>query len=319
MAPSTRCIWLVRSLLGDDIHNPRYIETVATVGYRFVGKVEVFEDTTTAPEAIKEPNGLSGVEKSVGNQKRPWSWVLTGGVALAVCLAATIWFLRRPLPPPRITGYTQITHDGHKKTLVGTDGTRLYFNQMSGPFLPESIAQVAISGGGIAQVPVASQNPSVLDVSPDSSGEGIAGNGISLPNPYLLDVSPDGSRFILGGPNSSAWNVRILGGSARRLPDTVCAAFSPDGDSVAYGTMRDVNFPHARRRPAAGAERWGGCPQTSLDRRRRMLHRLVTWRRRNPVHRRGQDLGSVVERIGASRGDSRLARLVGSVLWPMDP
>jgi DNA-binding winged helix-turn-helix (wHTH) protein/Tol biopolymer transport system component len=239
----TRCIWLVRSLLGDDIHNPRYIETVATVGYRFVGKVEVFEDAATAPEAMKEPNGLSGVEMSVGNQKRLWSWVLAGGVALAVCLAATIWFLRRPLAPPRITGYTQITHDGHKKTLVGTDGTRLYFNQMSGPFLPESIAQVGISGGGIAQVPVALQNPYLLDVSPDSSGEGIAGNGVSLPNPYLLDVSPDGSRFILGGPNSSAWNVRILGGSARRLPDTVCAAFSPDGDSVAYGTMRDVNVP----------------------------------------------------------------------------
>jgi DNA-binding winged helix-turn-helix (wHTH) protein len=28
----TRCIWLLRRVLGDDIHNPRYIETVATVG-----------------------------------------------------------------------------------------------------------------------------------------------------------------------------------------------------------------------------------------------------------------------------------------------
>jgi eukaryotic-like serine/threonine-protein kinase len=32
----TRCIWLLRSRLGDDIHEPRYIATVATVGYRFV-------------------------------------------------------------------------------------------------------------------------------------------------------------------------------------------------------------------------------------------------------------------------------------------
>ena len=39
----TRCIWLLRSLLGDDIHNPRYIETVATVGYRFICPVEVLE------------------------------------------------------------------------------------------------------------------------------------------------------------------------------------------------------------------------------------------------------------------------------------
>ena len=39
----TRCIWLLRRLLEDDIHEPRYIETVATVGYRFVCPVEVSE------------------------------------------------------------------------------------------------------------------------------------------------------------------------------------------------------------------------------------------------------------------------------------
>ncbi len=59
----TRCIWLLRRLLGDDIHNPRYIETVATVGYRFVGKVEVSEDAAAEPEATREPNGLSGGRK----------------------------------------------------------------------------------------------------------------------------------------------------------------------------------------------------------------------------------------------------------------
>src|ERR1700677_2520360 len=41
----TRCIWLLRRLLEDDINNPRYIATVATVGYRFVCPVEVSEDT----------------------------------------------------------------------------------------------------------------------------------------------------------------------------------------------------------------------------------------------------------------------------------
>src|ERR1700690_3487006 len=36
----TRCIWLLRNVLGDDIRSPRYIETVPTVGYRFVATVE---------------------------------------------------------------------------------------------------------------------------------------------------------------------------------------------------------------------------------------------------------------------------------------
>src|SRR5580692_8233706 len=40
----TRCIWLLRSVLGDDIRNPRYIETVATVGYRWMCKLEVLEE-----------------------------------------------------------------------------------------------------------------------------------------------------------------------------------------------------------------------------------------------------------------------------------
>ena len=37
----TRSIALLRRLLGDHTRNPRYIETVATVGYRFLSKVEI--------------------------------------------------------------------------------------------------------------------------------------------------------------------------------------------------------------------------------------------------------------------------------------
>ncbi len=56
----TRCIWLVRRLLGDDIHNPRYIETVATVGYRFVCPVEVAEDAHDVLEPAGSVNTSDG-------------------------------------------------------------------------------------------------------------------------------------------------------------------------------------------------------------------------------------------------------------------
>jgi DNA-binding winged helix-turn-helix (wHTH) protein/tetratricopeptide (TPR) repeat protein len=59
----TRCIWLLRSLLGDDIRDPRYIATVATVGYRFVCKVEVTEDDSGTLEAAGEPNGFDGNDR----------------------------------------------------------------------------------------------------------------------------------------------------------------------------------------------------------------------------------------------------------------
>src|ERR1700740_1896285 len=55
----TRCIWLLRRQLGDDINEPRFIETVATVGYRFVCNVEVSEDRSGDLQATGKANGLS--------------------------------------------------------------------------------------------------------------------------------------------------------------------------------------------------------------------------------------------------------------------
>jgi TolB-like protein/DNA-binding winged helix-turn-helix (wHTH) protein/Flp pilus assembly protein TadD len=62
----TRCISLLRSLLGDDIRQPRYIATVATVGYRFVCKVEVSEDDSGNLEATGKPNDFAGPPKNPG-------------------------------------------------------------------------------------------------------------------------------------------------------------------------------------------------------------------------------------------------------------
>src|ERR1700691_4675830 len=57
----TRCVWLLRNLLGDDIRQPRYIATVATVGYRFVCKVEVSQDASGTLEVDGEPDRLQPV------------------------------------------------------------------------------------------------------------------------------------------------------------------------------------------------------------------------------------------------------------------
>lgn len=86
---------------------------------------------------------------------------------------------------------------------------------------PKSLAQVAVAGGEIAQVPVA------------------------LPGIFLLmDVSPDGSNLLVStldesGSDNSLFSVRTLGGgAARRLGYGEGAAYSPDGNSIVYSNTK---------------------------------------------------------------------------------
>ena len=244
--------------LSDDPSNPLLIDVVSTSGYRFISSEE---------------------------ERRPVvGWALVCGGVLALFLAAAIWYMNRPLSPPKVTGYTQITHDGRQKTLVGTDGSRLYFNRMSGPTTFESVAQIAISGGGTAPISVA------------------------LPNPFLVDVSPNGSSFLIGA-DTGIWNVPILGGQARHLSDADDASFSPDGNSVAFspkdGAIYVVGSDGTGTHKLAHAgDTVSGTAWSSVS--------DIAWSPDGDALRyhEGPDLGDVVERIGASRGDARLAQLL---------
>ncbi len=79
----TRSIALLRRLLGDDTHVPRFIETVATVGYRFVCPVEVREDANgglgnSNGDSLKSPpegvSGLALVDPVAANPAAPRKW-----------------------------------------------------------------------------------------------------------------------------------------------------------------------------------------------------------------------------------------------------
>jgi eukaryotic-like serine/threonine-protein kinase len=174
-------------------------------------------DLAFALEALSDSGSAPAVAGGASGQRlrgRVLVWPVGVAAILTLAAAYLVMASRKSVPALRVSQYTQITHDGDAKLLKGTDGSRLYFDQDQ----PQPIGQVAISGGEIAPVPVA------------------------VPDPRLVDVSPDGSTFLVasftGGLKKAypLWSVRILGGSARHLADVVDAAWSPNGDTVAYST-----------------------------------------------------------------------------------
>jgi eukaryotic-like serine/threonine-protein kinase len=143
--------------------------------------------------------------------------VLSAAVLIAAGILA--WVFRPTLPPPRITGSTQITHDGRQKAFNGqvvptvlTDGARLYIQEnIGGRF---AIAQVSAAGGETIPISTPFANVALDNISPDKS-ELLIGTftGIEVEQPL--------------------WALPVLGGSPRRLGDIK----AQDGTWMANGDL----------------------------------------------------------------------------------
>ncbi len=144
-----------------------------------------------------------------------------------ICAAVILHFWMQPAAAPKVANYIQLTHDGQQKSLVGTDGARLYLDLgggRAGSFASHGIAEMSVSGG----------EPRKLSLAPS-------------PNMVPVDLSADGSELLVvdgqgAPPKGPLWSLPILGGSPRRLADAVgeSAAWSPDGKSLVYTSLGDV-------------------------------------------------------------------------------
>src|SRR5580692_7289986 len=89
--------------------------------------------------------------------RRSYAKITAFSIVVLIALAAVAWLFRPVAPPPRIAGFTQLTHDGWQKNFFGqttptvlTDGPRLFIQEtVNGRFV---IAQVSAAGGDTKQI-----------------------------------------------------------------------------------------------------------------------------------------------------------------------
>src|SRR6266851_6617183 len=167
------------------------------------GKLTAATPAAVAPVRSKKPVAI---------------WAAVGAAVLVLGLVA-FRFLA-PLPPPRVTGSTQITHGGGAGCCAVTDGSRIYFNLFTADF-GTSLAQVSLNGGEVLEIPSPIKGSRIMDISADHSQILIASGGEA-------------------GMNNLLWTVPLPAGSPRRLgsftADAHCGAtWSPDGQSLVFG------------------------------------------------------------------------------------
>ena len=222
----------IRTALGDEADNPRFVETVPRRGYRLIAPVVRRDAVIEAPELPLLPTPV-----------RTLRFAGTKGLALlASCLCLLVLAvivirlkLRSSPPVPKVVDSVQITNDGlHEDATLQllTDGTRLYFQEGAfvGPrstmppgFLQSTaLVQVSTQGGETARIPVA------------------------LEELLIYDFSTARSEFLVGGRGNvyklSLWVLPLPTGPPHRVGNILAldACWSPDGNHLAFVKGKDL-------------------------------------------------------------------------------
>ncbi len=230
----TQNVFLLRKALTENGQTERIVATVPGKGYQFTAALEPVPSNAERPRSgelrmsavqsvtrmvieAEEEEDTSRPPELPAARRNSRRWILAYvSIGLAVVAVASVLGWRRfhPTPPLRISTYTKVTHDGHPKSIGGTDESRIYFAWED----TGGIAEISVSGGEVAPMQVPLEHARIGEVSPDGS--------------TLLFTSEGKGK----GPADSLWTLPVLGGSPRRIGNAVSSTWSPDGDKIAYGT-----------------------------------------------------------------------------------
>ena len=212
----------LREALGDSAENPRFVETLAKRGYRFIAPVKLV-DPQAAPADSSTPPARARVALA---------WWLAGSLALVCMLLGLFLLVRQPVRRPyRVV---QVTFSGHVLTndldvesfsSSTSDGTRIYFSHMDNGNPVLAVALVA--NGEISHFRLPSE----------------------IGAPLIGSLSPDGSKLVVRShlqaePEQPLWIVPTLGGDARRVPNVLAhdATWMPDGQRLLVASGNELTI-----------------------------------------------------------------------------
>lgn len=199
----------LRDALGDSAENPRFVETVARRGYRFVAPV-----SNGNPTVSEGPQTSATSSHELPHRSRRLWLVLAAIAALLVASAAVVlltWLRRGQSTQPRISQLTaNPAGDRVRAAAISPDGRYLAFADETGLYL--------------------------------RSVEGGETHPIKVPEEFKVSGTtwfPDGAHIMVAlaksGQKSGLWDLSVLGGGFRQIADDGFApAISPDGKRVAF-------------------------------------------------------------------------------------
>jgi Tol biopolymer transport system component/DNA-binding winged helix-turn-helix (wHTH) protein len=218
----------LRDALGDSAENPRFVETLAKRGYRFIAPVK-----TVNPEVAAAPVEIA-VPLPRPADLRHWRWI-AGSITILCILLGLALLLRPTLRRPYQV--EQVTYSGHvlandpsdldveSFSSSASDGTRLYFSHVDNG---EPVLAVALAvNGEMSRFRLPSE----------------------IGAPLIGSLSPDGSRLVVRShlqpePEQPLWIVPTLGGDARRVPNILAhdATWMPDGHRLLIASGNDLTI-----------------------------------------------------------------------------
>jgi hypothetical protein len=112
----------LREALGDSADNPRFVETLARRGYRFIAPVEMECGSVT----LAGSSVAAGTKQTRPSRRRTWVWLVASGIVLAIVLGTGLW----PIDVPQAERVVQLTNDATLKGGIGrliSDGNRVLY------------------------------------------------------------------------------------------------------------------------------------------------------------------------------------------------